>query len=188
MHSSEWKYLNSDSNFTDLCSLWSNWQYGSIGSDNGLAPTRRQAIMWTNDGQVWWRIYASLGPNELYVLCAQYPFCVHVFYSLIILLYFTIGPHVNQLIGDCMILYHYSDVIMSTKASQITGVSIVYATISSGADQRKHNESPASLVFVMGIHRWPVKSPHKGPCNAENVSIWWHHHNNHRFYWNKIKW
>ena len=24
--------------------------YSSIGSDNGLSPTRRQAIIWTNDG------------------------------------------------------------------------------------------------------------------------------------------
>ena len=24
-------------------------QYSSIGSDNGLAPTRQQAIIWTND-------------------------------------------------------------------------------------------------------------------------------------------
>ena len=28
----------------------SNQQYSSIGSDNGLAPTRRQAIICTNDG------------------------------------------------------------------------------------------------------------------------------------------
>ena len=27
-----------------------------IGSDNGLAPNRRQAIIWTNDGLVYWRI------------------------------------------------------------------------------------------------------------------------------------
>ena len=27
----------------------SNQQYSSIGSDNGLAPARRQAIIWTND-------------------------------------------------------------------------------------------------------------------------------------------
>ena len=27
----------------------SNQQYSSIGSDNGLAPTRWQAIIWTND-------------------------------------------------------------------------------------------------------------------------------------------
>ena len=43
----------------------SNEQYPSIGSDNGLAPTRRQAIMWANDDMVYWRIYASLGLNEL---------------------------------------------------------------------------------------------------------------------------
>ena len=27
-----------------------SWQYSSIGSDNGLAPNRRQAIIWANDG------------------------------------------------------------------------------------------------------------------------------------------
>ena len=43
-------------------------------------------------------------------------------------------------------------------ASQINGVSIV----GSGADQRKH-QSPASLAFVMEIHRSPVNSLHKGP-------------------------
>ena len=26
--------------------------YASIGSDNGLAPTRRQAIIWTNTGYI----------------------------------------------------------------------------------------------------------------------------------------
>ena len=34
--------------------------YYSIGSGNGLALTRRKAIIWTNDGLVCWRIYASL--------------------------------------------------------------------------------------------------------------------------------
>ena len=33
---------------------------------------------------------------------------------------------------------HYSDVIMSAIASPITGVLIVYSTVCSGADQRKH--------------------------------------------------
>ena len=31
----------------------------SIGSDNGLAPNRRQAIIWTNDNPVYWCIYAA---------------------------------------------------------------------------------------------------------------------------------
>ena len=42
-----------------------NQQYSSIGSDNGLAPSRRQAIIWTNDGLVYWHIYASLYLNQL---------------------------------------------------------------------------------------------------------------------------
>ena len=36
--------------FHRICSSMSNKQYPTIGSDNGLAPTRRQAIIWTNDG------------------------------------------------------------------------------------------------------------------------------------------
>ena len=57
---------------------------------------------------------------------------------------------------------HYSDVIMSAMASQITGVSIVCSTFRSGPDQREH-QSSASLAFVRGIHR----QPHKGPVTQE---------------------
>ena len=39
-------------------------------------------------------------------------------------------------------------------------------TVYSGSDQRKH-QSSASLVFVRGIHRWPVNSPHKGPATRK---------------------
>ena len=62
--------------------------------------------------------------------------------------------------------YHYSDVIMSVMASQITSLTIVYYTVYSGADQRK-NQGSASLAFVWGIHRWPVNSPHKGPVTRK---------------------
>ena len=50
------------------------------------------------------------------------------------------------------VLLHYNDVIMNTMASQITSLTIVYSTVYSGADQRKH-QSSASLAFVWGIHR-----------------------------------
>ena len=36
-----------------------------IGSDNGLAPARRQAIIWTNDGVVSWRLCVSPGLGVL---------------------------------------------------------------------------------------------------------------------------
>ena len=46
---------------------------------------------------------------------------------------------------------------MSTMASQITSLTIVYSIVYPGGDQRKH-QSSASLDFVRGIHRWPVNS------------------------------
>ena len=55
---------------------------------------------------------------------------------------------------------------MGTIASQITSLTIVYSTLYSGADQRKH-QSSASLAFVWGIHRGPVNSPHKGPVTRK---------------------
>ena len=77
---------------------------------------------------------------------------------------------------------------MSTVASQITNLSIVYSTVYSAADQRKY-QSSASLAFVRGFHRWPVNSPHKGPVTRKMfpfddvIMIWWRHHvkfENHR--------
>ena len=60
----------------------------------------------------------------------------------------------------------YNDVIMGAIASQITSLTIVYSMVYSGAYQRKH-ESSASLAFVMGIHRWPLNSPHKRPVTQK---------------------
>ena len=64
-----------------------------------------------------------------------------------------------------------SDVIMSAMASEITGVSVVYSTVCSGADHRKY-QSPASLAFVRGIHRWLVDSLHKGPVTRKMVPFY----------------
>ena len=61
---------------------------------------------------------------------------------------------------------HYNDVIMSTTASQIASLTMVYSSVYSGADQRKH-QSSASQAFVWGIHRWPVNSPHKWPVTRK---------------------
>ena len=55
---------------------------------------------------------------------------------------------------------------MSTMASQIISLAIVYSTVYPDADQRKH-QSFASLAFVRGIHQEPVNSPHKGPVTRK---------------------
>ena len=55
---------------------------------------------------------------------------------------------------------------MSTIASQITSLTIVYSIVYSDADQRKH-QSSASLAFVRGIHGGPVNSSHKWPVSRK---------------------
>ena len=56
---------------------------------------------------------------------------------------------------------------MTTVASQINSLMVVYSTIYSDADQRKH-QSSASLAFVWGIHRdrWipRTKGQLRGKC------------------------
>ena len=64
---------------------------------------------------------------------------------------------------------------MGAMSSQITSLTVVYTTVYSDEDQRKHQRS-APLAFVWGIHRWPVNSSQKMVNNAENVSICWRHH------------
>ena len=57
---------------------------------------------------------------------------------------------------------HYSNIIMGAIASRITSLTIVYTTVYSDADQRKHLSS-MSLAFVRG----PVNFPHKWPVTRK---------------------
>ena len=71
---------------------------------------------------------------------------------------------------------------MGAMASQITSLTIVYSTVYSGANQRKQ-QSSASLASVLGIHRWPVNSPHKGPVAQKCFYLMtssWHQNWNHQ--------
>ena len=63
---------------------------------------------------------------------------------------------------------------MTTMASQITSLTVVFSTLNSDADQRKHQRP----------RHWPLCGEFTGACEfpaqrasyAENVSIWWRHH------------
>ena len=75
--------------------------------------------------------------------------------------------------------HHYDDVIMSTMASQITSLTVVYSPVYSDTDQRKH-QSSASLAFVWGIHRdrWipRTKGQLRGKCFHLMTSSCANHH------------
>ena len=65
---------------------------------------------------------------------------------------------------------------MTTMASKITSLTVVYSTIFSDADQRKH-QSSASLAFVWGIQRdrWTAhtKGQLRGKCFHLMTSSWY---------------
>ena len=90
----------------------------------------------------WW-IASKWKARWTWCLNEYDPLCVSHFY------------HTENYSSDI----HYSDVIMGAMASQVTGVSIVYSTVYSGADP--------SLAFVKGIHRWPVNSPDEEPVTRK---------------------
>ena len=80
----------------------------------------------------------------------------------------------NRLMGHYLIGHiqpiHYSDVIISATASEVTTVSIVCSTVCSETDQRIQ-QSSAPLAFMKGIHRWQVYSPHKRPVARKSLSF-----------------
>ena len=63
---------------------------------------------------------------------------------------------------------------MGAIASQITSLTLVYSTVYSDADQRKHQLRVTGLYVrnSSGTGEFPAQMA----SNAENVSIWWRHH------------
>ena len=164
-----------------------------IGSDNGLSPGRRQAIIWTDAGILlnWrWGTNFSEISIEIYIFSFKkmylkmssgkwWPCClghnvltedqIHNGATLDVA-YPILSTYHACWCPDNLRSQHYSDVIMDAIASQITSLTIVYSTVYSGRDQRKH-QSSASLAFVWGIHRWPVNSPHKWPVTQKMFPV-----------------
>ena len=60
---------------------------------------------------------------------------------------------------------------MGATAPQITSLTIVYATVYSGTDQRKHQSSR-----ITGLCAGNPPVPAQVASNAENDAIWWRHH------------
>ena len=87
---------------------------------------------------------------------------------------YTICPKLGWKVNAKVMWYvwmctkHYTDVIMTTMASQITSLTAVYSIVYSDADQRKH-QSSASLALCPGNSPGPVNSPHKGPVTRKMV-------------------
>ena len=81
----------------------------------------------------------------------------------------------NYTLSNIVRVRHYIDIINTTMASQITSLTVVYSTVYSDTDQRKH-QSSSSLAFVWGVHRdrWipRTKGQLRGKCFHLMTSSW----------------
>ena len=119
-----------------------------------------------------WYIFLN---QTLYVLWLKLTLCIvcSITYTLsfVVLCYAVVTLWVASGIMP-FIITHYSDVIISTMTSQITGLTIVYSTIYSGANQQK-----TSKLRVTGLCVWNSSVTGEFPAqmasNAVNVFIWW---------------
>ena len=130
-------------------------RHGVIGSSTDCSQTRKHQS--SVIGPFWWK-FAS----ERWIPFTNGQWCRKQFHVLI-------SSHNTSISNLAVIMVHdshYSDFIIRTMASQITGVLIVYKTFCSGTDQRKH-QSSTSLAFIRRIHRWPMNSPHNGPVTRK---------------------
>ena len=81
----------------------------------------------------------------------------------------------NSLYSPIYIVYtHYIDVIMTTMASQITSLMIVFSTVYSGADKKTSKLRVTGLCGGNSTGTGEILA--QMASNAENVSIWWRHH------------
>ena len=155
----------------------------------GLSPRRHLAIIWTNAavllirplgakfGEIAIEIHTfSFRKMHLKMSSAQWrPF----FRGLNVLSKHNVTANrlhmyfkhrvmqMSMITYDKSVTSHCIDVIMTTMASQITSLTVVYSIVYSEADQRKH-QSSSSLAFVWRIHRdrWipRTKGQLRGKC------------------------
>ena len=151
-----------------------------IGSDNGLSPGRRQAIIWANVGIM---LIGPLGTN-----CSEILFGIQTFpfkkmhlkmsfakwrsycFGLNVLIPDPDGEveHIHNLMNSTLI-----DPKISSKSTD---------TFSNNVADRQHNDVtiwkhfPRYCPFVRGIHRSPVDTPHKGTVartfDVSLLSVW----------------
>ena len=86
-------------------------------------------------------------------LCMIWPYCLPMFITVTI---------------------HYNGVIMSTTASQIISLTIVYSTFVQA--QIKEDIKAPRHWPLCGVSPVTGEFPAQKASNAENVSIWWRHH------------
>ena len=159
--------------FIKMCTLFK--LQATMNRTNSQVLTICQVVPWKQPRRIWVKVSHE---------CRTWNTVIHVVLIWHGMITYADAPSVkdkSHCIRGCAISYcvHYTDVIMTTMASQITSLTVVYSTVYSDADQRKH-QSSASLAFVWAIHRdrWipRTKGQLLGKCFHLMTSSCLHYH------------
>ena len=165
VHGPRWIPHTTTSDAELCCFLWSAPEKGWV--NNGVTGNLRRYRVHDDVTVIGCQnvIIVDISVVQNMLKCFQYTLFFDCQPEMIIAKNYMLHNHRRCLLVPCTISTHwchYIDVIVGAMASQITSLTVVYSTVYSGADQRKH-QSSASLAFVRGIHRGPVNYPHKWP-------------------------
>ena len=120
-------------------------RHGSLEKFSYIGFNKKNQINWKYSNEE----YDAIMLFEKCITCICKPSTIHIYVQICI---FLRTGFINA---------HYIGVIMTTMASQITSLTVVYSIVYSDADQRK----PVTGKFSSQM-----------AGNAENVSIWWRYH------------
>ena len=153
---------------------------------NGLVPSSNKPFPKPILTQIYGAIWRHQATNEVKYTPRMRPKVSGFFFFSFMVVWALFSPDPLELPNGCpnaskTILEdvtrthpHYTDVIMTTMASQITSLTVVYSTVYSDAVQRKH-QSPRHWPLC-GEFTGTGEFPAQRASYAENVSIWWRHH------------
>ena len=85
------------------------------------------------------------------------------------------GPNDHNAQKNWLNNSHYIDVIMTTMASQITSLTVVYLNVYSDTEIKENTKAPRHWPLC-GEFTGTGEFPAQRASYAENVSIWWRHH------------
>ena len=136
------------------------WWWVIVGSGNGLEPLGNKPLPEPILTQIYvaiWRWVNSSPPSAIYMRQLTGSRLVQVMACRL----FSAKPFPEPMMSRSLQWCNNERDGVSNHQPQI-----LYSTINSGTDHRKH-QSSASLAFVRGIHRSPVNSPHKWPVTRK---------------------
>ena len=125
----------------------------SVDLDNGLAPNRRQAIIWTSDDLVYWRIYSSLGISV----------------SVILLILNSIKTWWNNRVCICMFFFYFNshDVDISGWYVSHTKTNVTYLGDMFYIFWR------LSQIWTI-LHIWNMCDANLDDCHIETMGVTYH--------------